>query len=902
VIGRTISHYRIVDEISRGGMGIVYRAVDTALNREVALKILPPELVADDDRRARFIQEARAASALEHPHIAVIHEVGQADGVYFIAMELIRGEKLSDVLARGALTLDRALDVAVEIAEALARAHEKGIVHRDLKPQNVMVTEYGHAKIIDFGLAKLVEPVATGLSGETGALAKTDPGVMLGTVAYMAPEQARGQKVDHRADVFAFGVMCYEMLAGDPPFRATSGLDTLHAILNAPAPPLPAAAFHPELDRIIRKCLEKDPDARYQGMRDLVVDLRAVRRRSDAAAPSVRGSAVGRPAPRGRKMRWAIAGALLAAVAVAAVLVVRRAQAPDTTALPSAGAASSTGKPSVAVMYFENNTGNPSLDWLRTGLTDMIVTDLSQSPNVEVLGTDRLYQILTELRRQDDRQVSFDVVQEVAKRAGIQNVVLGSYVKAGDVIRINLKLQEARTGRIITSERVDAAGESNLLSMVDTLTNRIRSRFDVRPAPAPEPLVGKAPAAIAARPVAEASLPVSWDRELRDVTTSSIEAYRYYVEGIDLHNQLKEAQSLPLFERAVAIDPGFAMAYAKLAIVHNNLNHMAESSRYAKLAIDRADRLTPRERYYIEGLYYSRMHRELPKAIEAYKKGLQLYPEHVSARNNLAIAYVNVGQLDLALPQYEDAVRRRSPFASAYGNLASVYLATGQPDKAETLLGAYAKEHPESGYGQYMLAILHLRLGRLDEAAAALSRARSMGVSDWRADLAAYQIALGREDWAGCDSLARAISGSRDPFAQWMGSMQLATTALYRGRSAQALRFLEDAATKSGADREYRAIARSDAVGLLLARGEPRLAMTLAGKMRDGVEDTSAEAEVLRAEANAFDMAGGRDAADRALARLRTLGEPELFLSDRRTGFLAEGGGGAASRAHRCGD
>src|SRR5687767_806731 len=268
--GRRLSHYDIVEEISRGGMGVVYRAVDVNLARDVALKVLPEDLLHDPGRRERLLQEARAASALEHPHIAVIHDVGEADGITFIAMELIRGEKLSDTLARGPLPPLRALTLATEVAEGLARAHEKGIVHRDLKPANVMVTDDGHAKVIDFGLAKLVEPVIPEAATASVHGPGTDAGIVLGTAAYMAPEQARGDRVDHRTDVFALGVTLYEMVTGRPAFQGRSALDTMQAVLTQPVPPLPALAgasaeATAELQRIIGKCTAKEPDERYQG-------------------------------------------------------------------------------------------------------------------------------------------------------------------------------------------------------------------------------------------------------------------------------------------------------------------------------------------------------------------------------------------------------------------------------------------------------------------------------------------------------------------------------------------------------------------------------------------------------------------------------------------------------------
>ena len=246
MLGRTLSHYEIKQELGRGGMGVVYRALDNKLDREVALKVLPRELMADASRRARFVQEAKAAAAIHHPHIATIHEIDEVDGVHFIVMELIEGEKLSELLARERLAVSRTLELAAEVAEGLEKAHEKRVVHRDLKPGNVMVTEDGHAKIIDFGMAKLLQPFrppsGDGSDAETGLRGATDPGQILGTVSYMSPEQARGETVDSRSDIFSFGILLYEMLSGRLPFQGKTGTDTLSAILRDPTPAFPGSS------------------------------------------------------------------------------------------------------------------------------------------------------------------------------------------------------------------------------------------------------------------------------------------------------------------------------------------------------------------------------------------------------------------------------------------------------------------------------------------------------------------------------------------------------------------------------------------------------------------------------------------------------------------------------------
>jgi tetratricopeptide (TPR) repeat protein/TolB-like protein/predicted Ser/Thr protein kinase len=818
LVGRTLSHYEIVDEISRGGMGVVYRARDTRLEREVALKVLPPELVADPERRQRFVQEARAASALEHPHIAVIHEIDEVDGISFIAMELVRGEKLSDLIARGSLAPGRALEIASEVAEGLARAHEKGIVHRDLKPANVMITEDGHAKIIDFGLAKLVDALSGDSGSETMLKANTDPGMVVGTVSYMSPEQARGSKIDHRTDVFSFGVMLHEMLSGRPPFRGDTGVDTLHAILHDPVPPLPPLGSNVSTDarqdvqRIVAKCLEKDPAARYQGMRDVVVDLRAARRRLESSAVSavVEPATARRPARRVRPAIAALA-AIVGVLAVAAVVVLR----PRSSSVAIAGG----DKPSVAVMYFENNTGNPQLEWLRGGLTDMLVTDLSQSPDIEVLGTDRLAQILTEMKRQDDRVVTFDTVQEVARRAGVRSVLLGSYVKAGDTIRINIKLQDASTGKIVTAERVEAVGESNLFSTVDDLTRRIKAKFAVTPAE----IVGKLlPAPIRVSTTTQSGI----DRDLVDVTTSSVDAYRYFAEAMDLHERSREEEAIPLLEKAVELDPDFALALAKLSVLHGNLGHFEQAMDYARRALDHADRLTLRERYYIEGNYYADSNDTVEKAIAAYNKAVDLYPDHSSARHNLALSYMRLERYSEAAAQLEEIVRRGLIFPESYALLAAAYAAMGDIGRGEQLLRNYTRQNPDVAAGWLTLGMFLTTINNADRAAEALDKAAALAPADLRIQNERRAVFVLQDRWSDAETIDRRLRDSPDLTLRWAGNLNLADDALYHGRSALALRSFDNAlSTVASADSEASAIIRTVMSHALVVVGHPAQAV-----------------------------------------------------------------------------
>jgi Tol biopolymer transport system component len=326
MIGRTLSHYCVLGELSRGGMGIVYRALDTGLNREVALKVLPPELVSDPERRRRFVHEAQAAASLQHPRIAVIHEIDEAEGVTFIAMELIRGRKLSAILFEGRLSVPRALDLAVQVADGLAAAHDKGIVHRDLKPANIMVADGDQAKIIDFGLAKLVAPLSGEEVDAPTVTRDTEPGRVMGTLSYMSPEQARGQRVDHRTDIFTTGTVLHEMLTGELPFKGASEAETLNAVIQSPAPPLTDVVKGPlasELQRIVHRCLEKEPDDRYQTAKDLLSELRRVKKDSESGSTRQGGVVLPAAGRRWHKAAALIGGLLLVAATVAYLSLLR---------------------------------------------------------------------------------------------------------------------------------------------------------------------------------------------------------------------------------------------------------------------------------------------------------------------------------------------------------------------------------------------------------------------------------------------------------------------------------------------------------------------------------------------------------------------------------------------------
>jgi tetratricopeptide (TPR) repeat protein/TolB-like protein/predicted Ser/Thr protein kinase len=898
MIGRRLSHYDIVDEISRGGMGVVYRAIDVHLGREIALKVLPEDLVHDSARRERLLQEARAASALEHPHVAVIHEVGNADGITFIAMELIRGEQLSDTLSRGPLSQARALALATEVAEGLARAHEKGIVHRDIKPANVMVTEEGHAKVIDFGLAKPFERISGDAATASMHAPLTNQGIVLGTAAYMSPEQARGARVDHRSDIFALGVTLYEMVTGRPAFQGQSSLDTMQAILTRPVPPLPSVAgssteITGELQRIISKCTAKDADDRYQGMKDLVVDLRATRRRlesaqtSTVAAPPLTEHAV--LGFRRRSTRRLLLAGLAVVAAGAGIWWWTKSPSPPQAAGPS-------GKPAVAVLYFENNTGDRSLDWMRTGLTDMMVTDLSQSPDIEVLGTDRLVKILQELRRDEDRVVSADLVQAIASRAAVDRVLVGSYVRAGDTIRISARLQDARTGRIVGAERVEGAGESSIFKLVDELTRRFKLKIT-------EHGGGRA-GGILVRP--GDAVQGDLDRGVVDVTTSSIEAFKYYAEGINFHERGLSSQAAPLLEKAIEIDPNFAMAYAKLAVVYGNLVRLDKRDAYAQRAIELSSRLTTRERYYIEGFYYSNSPDTLGQAIAAYQKCLELHPEHESARHNLGVLFLELDRFPEALQQFEELIRRGTTTPTSYENLVEVLIRTDNVVRAREIAEEFSAHHPDSSVGLRMLGGALIAAGRLDDARSAFEKSTAVDALDFGARIGQRSVAIQQARWGDAAAVDRVFAQSQSPFERFLSAIGEATIAAAHGQGDAAVSWLDRAARIDGLAPVPRAAARNRSAQMLLRAGRPAVALGQAELALADARGRDPEFETLRLLAIAQARVGRHADSEKTIAQLTARakalpGEAEMRGVHWARGEIALARGDAAAAATELG-
>jgi serine/threonine protein kinase/tetratricopeptide (TPR) repeat protein len=642
--GVLLGHYQIVAILGRGGMGVVYRAHDTKLNRPVAAKFLSDNL-ADPAARRRFQREAQMASSLNHPHILTVHDVGEFEGQQYVVTEYVDGGTLKDWARRDKRNWRQIVELLVGVADGLATAHAANILHRDIKPENILITRSGYAKLADFGLAKLVQPIEPEAT-RTLTECRTRPGEIMGTISYMSPEQASGRMTDARSDIFSFAVVLYELLAGQRPFTGNSDLELLQNVIHAPVRPL-ADDVPSALRLAVEKALEKEPTERYQSMRDLVVDLRRVSRQTAGPTGPYTNPSAG-AAVRPELRRWKVI-----VPAIAAVLALFAAGYLYFHRMPKL-----TDKDTIVLADFTNTTGDPVFDGtLRQGLA----IQLEQSPFLKIMDDEQVQQDLRLMSVAPVNHITNQMAHDICVRDGAAATVDGSIESLGKNYVVTLQATTCPGGATLAREQIQAGDKEHVLNALGTAATAMRAKL------------GESLNSIQ-----------KLNRPLEQATTPSLEALQNYTAGFSQMAQGQFLAAVPSFERAIALDPNFAMAYFMLGIAFNNAGDTERSREYTQKAFGFIDRVSQFERDSIAPTYYS-FNGQSEKTIDAYRLSIQNYPRFWGFHNDLSNDYIELGQFEEGLKEGQEATALQANVEPPYRRQLDAYMCLDRLAEAKQL-------------------------------------------------------------------------------------------------------------------------------------------------------------------------------------------------------------------------
>jgi tetratricopeptide (TPR) repeat protein len=748
MIGKTISHYKILDKLGEGGMGVVYKAQDTKLDRLVALKFLPPHVASDQSEKERFFQEARSASALSHPNITVIYEINEAEGQVYIAMEYIEGKTLNKLIEKEPLPLKKVLDIAIQACDGLAAAHKKGMVHRDIKSDNIMVTSEGQVKITDFGLAKF-----------RGEARITQLGTTLGTAAYMSPEQASGEEVDQRSDIFSFGVVLYEMLTGQLPFKGEHQAAVIYSILNEE--PQPVARFNnkvsADLERIVAKALSKDREERYQHIDDLQADLRREKKSLEYLRSGQVTTAVAPTKPKRKLLPILIPGSIVIILAVLFLILkpFKLEVGPEQKAVASEN--------SLAVLYFENLADPEDKDHTGEMLTNLLITALSQGTGLEVVSRERLYDIQQQLGQTETRKLSPTLASQIAQRAGVKTMLLGSVLQTQPQLAVTTRLIEVSSGRIVNSQRITGYTTNQFFALVDSLAVLVRNDLSLSAAPQAE------------------------TKSVAEVTTSSPEAYRSYLEAVELDKRFYTAEAKAALNRAIELDSNFAMAYFLL-------NRLGEDEASRRKALQRAwelkGKVTEKERLQIEAAYANGIDRNLSKAAEILEKLLQKYPHEQGSYMQLATIYATLSDYEKSLQTYLRGLRSDSLDKSLWNSLAYAYASFNRRQEALAAVNRYLNLAPGEPNPYDSKGEIYFVFGEIDSASYWYQKAISFRTDFITIEKLGFNAVL-QKDYSSAEKYFQQFGSTADKAQKAWAENDQILIPMHRGQFQQARQLLQ---------------------------------------------------------------------------------------------------------------